>query len=57
VLLTEATRCLLEQPVGELDPRRDVELKGKSEPVAAYALGFRLDERPVEEPPRLTAEA
>jgi class 3 adenylate cyclase len=36
ILLTEATRCLLEGDV-ELEPRGEVPLKGKSDPVPVYA--------------------
>jgi class 3 adenylate cyclase len=37
VLVTEATRCLLEHD--GLEPRGSIELKGKPAPVAVYALG------------------
>ena len=37
VLITEATRCLLEHSAVELQPRGSVELKGISEPVPIYA--------------------
>ena len=37
VLLTEATRCLLTDDSIAVEPRGDLELKGKSEPVALYA--------------------
>jgi class 3 adenylate cyclase len=37
VLVTEATRCLLERD--GLVPRGAIELKGKPAPVAVYALG------------------
>ncbi len=37
VLLTEATRCLLERDHGPLEERPTVELKGKSERVGLYA--------------------
>jgi adenylate cyclase len=41
ILLTEATRCLLEDP-DDLDPRGDVALKGKSDPIPVYAaVGVR----------------
>jgi class 3 adenylate cyclase len=41
ILLTEATRCLLEDP-DDLDPRGDVTLKGKSDPIPVYAaVGVR----------------
>jgi class 3 adenylate cyclase len=46
VLLTEATRCLLRRPEEfKLEPRGDLELKGKSEPFPLYAAGPR-DRRP-----------
>ena len=38
VLVTEATRCMLERENGLL-PRGTVELKGKAAPVPVYALG------------------
>jgi class 3 adenylate cyclase len=38
VLLTEATRCMLERSNG-LVPRGSLELKGKAAPVPVYALG------------------
>lgn len=37
VLITEATRCMLDRP-GGLVPRGGLELKGKSAPVPVYAL-------------------
>ena len=40
VLITEATRCLLEQSDVELEPRGAIPLKGKSEPVPVYAAGL-----------------
>jgi adenylate cyclase len=39
VLITEATRCLLEHSDVELAPRGAIPLKGKSEPVPVYAAG------------------
>jgi adenylate cyclase len=56
VLLTEATRCLLERDDFDLEPRGEVPLRGKSEPVAIYAAAA-LDERTSEQEPELTAEA
>jgi adenylate cyclase len=41
VLLTEATRCLLESEAVELEPRGSIPLRGKSEPVPIYALAGR----------------
>jgi adenylate cyclase len=41
ILLTEATRCLLDD-AEDLDPRGDVTLKGKSDPIPVYAaMGVR----------------
>jgi class 3 adenylate cyclase len=57
ILLTEATRCLLERTDGALEPRGEIELKGKSEPVPLYASPVSMDERPMPGPARLTAEA
>jgi adenylate cyclase len=57
ILLTEATRCVLERAPDEVEPRGEVELKGKSEPVPVYAVPLDLDERSIPEVPRLTAEA
>ena len=46
VLLTEATRCLLERPERfTLEPRGALELKGKSDPVPLYAPVLALDGR------------
>jgi adenylate cyclase len=56
VLLTEATRCLLERAHGELEPRGEVPLKGKSDPVTVYAPEA-LDERPSGHRPPLVTEA
>ena len=39
VLVTEATRCLLENGQVRLEPRGAIELKGKAAPVPVYALG------------------
>jgi adenylate cyclase len=44
VLLTEATRCLLTDPTIGVEERGELELKGKSEPVALYAP--RVDRPP-----------
>src|SRR4051794_20672639 len=57
LLITEATRCLLERSTAELEPRGEIELKGKSEPVALYACADSLDERSISRQARLTAEA
>ncbi len=57
VLLTEASRCLLERSTAELEPRGEIELKGKSEPVPLYACAVSLDERPMSRQARLTADA
>jgi adenylate cyclase len=56
VLLTEATRCLIERDHVELEPRGEVPLKGKSDPVTVYAPQG-LDERSMPERPPLTADA
>ncbi len=37
LLITEATRSLLDRPLSGLDPRGELALKGKREPVAVYA--------------------
>jgi adenylate cyclase len=37
LLLTEATRCLLEAGAAGLEPRGSLSLRGKAEPVAVYA--------------------
>jgi adenylate cyclase len=47
VLLTDETRNLLPDPDGVLEPRGDVPLKGKSEPVPVYSLSLPLDERTI----------
>src|SRR3954454_5163211 len=57
LLLTEATRCLLERSNAELEPRGEIELKGKSEPVPLYAWSDSLDERSTSRQARLTADA
>src|SRR3954454_15461326 len=57
ILLTEATRCLLERSNAELEPRGEIELKGKSEPVPLYAWSDSLDERSTSRQARLTADA
>jgi adenylate cyclase len=36
ILLTEATRCLLEGDVADVEPRGEVALKGKSDPIPVY---------------------
>jgi class 3 adenylate cyclase len=41
LLLTEATRCLLEDTEMPLETRGSLRLKGKSDPVAVYGLGSR----------------
>jgi adenylate cyclase len=55
ILLTEATRCLLEQVDAELEPRGELDLKGKSDPIGIYAVS--LDERSIPARRPLTAEA
>ena len=37
VLLTEATRCLLSRSHGELEPRGEIPLKGKSDGVQLWS--------------------
>ncbi|MFL6105947.1 MAG: adenylate/guanylate cyclase domain-containing protein [Marmoricola sp.] len=39
LLLTEATRCLLEDPDKRLEAHGPVQLKGRAEPVRLYSLG------------------
>jgi class 3 adenylate cyclase len=56
ILITEATRCLLESFDGELDPRGAIELKGKSEPVPLYACPVSSNGRTTSGQARLTAE-
>jgi adenylate cyclase len=41
LLLTEATRCLLEGPDTGLESHGSLRLKGKAEPVTIYALCSR----------------
>jgi class 3 adenylate cyclase len=41
LLLTEATRLLLEREGDRLEPRGDLRLKGKAEPVTVYGLDSR----------------
>jgi adenylate cyclase len=50
ILLTEATRCLLEHCDVELEPRGEVPLRGKSEPVPIYGVAAleRADARPLD---------
>ena len=50
ILLTEATRCLLEQSDVELEPRGKVPLRGKSEPVPIYGVAAleHEDARPLD---------
>jgi class 3 adenylate cyclase len=45
VMLTEATRCLLENSGIELEPRGELDLKGKSDPVKMYAVAGLVDSR------------
>lgn len=57
VLLTEATRCLLERPEAVvLSQRGAIPLKGKRDPVPIYAASV-LDERPTPARTGLIAEA
>jgi adenylate cyclase len=56
VLLTEATRCLLERSHGGVEARGEVPLKGKSDPVTVYAPQA-LDERPSSQRPPLATGA
>ena len=55
ILLTEATRCLLEEVDAEVEPRGEIALKGKRDPTRIYAA--ELDERTSPRRPPLTAEA
>jgi class 3 adenylate cyclase len=55
ILLTEATRCLLEELDVELEPRGEIPLKGKRQPTRIYAP--EVDERTSRRPRPLTAEA
>ena len=56
ILLTEATRALLERPDAvRLDPRGALPLKGKSDPIRLYSVE-RLDARPTPASQRLIAE-
>ena len=58
VLLTEATRCLLDgSQNGHLEVRGELPLNGKSEPVGLYAADGRLDERSMSARSPLIAEA
>ena len=57
ILLTEATRCLLERTAEGLEDRGEIPLKGKSDPVAIYAARARLDGRSSAGAQRLIAEA
>jgi class 3 adenylate cyclase len=57
LLLTEATRCLLEQSPAAVEPRGAIELKGKSEPVPLYACARSLDEGSTSRQPGLIADA
>lgn len=49
VLITEATRCLLERDFGQLEERPAAELKGKRERVRLYAFSSRVPRREREE--------
>jgi class 3 adenylate cyclase len=44
ILITEATRCLLEGAGADLEPRGDFALKGVSEPVPIHAVTLDVDE-------------
>jgi adenylate cyclase len=57
ILLTVATRGLLEGADVQVEPRGEVTIKGKSDPLPVYAVPTGLDERPTPEGRRLTAEA
>jgi adenylate cyclase len=45
ILLTEATRCLLEDKESGVEPRGEAQLRGIAEPVALYSPAPHLDER------------
>jgi class 3 adenylate cyclase len=45
ILLTEATRCLLEQGESGVEARGEAQLRGIAEPVALYSPASDLDER------------
>jgi adenylate cyclase len=57
VLMTEATRRLLPDPGAMTEPRGDVPLKGKSEPVPVYSLSVPLDERTIPQKGHIKAGA
>ncbi|HEX2233138.1 MAG TPA: adenylate/guanylate cyclase domain-containing protein [Thermoleophilaceae bacterium] len=57
VLLTEATRGRLPDPDAVVEPRGEVPLKGKSEPVPVYALSVPLDESTIPQTGHIKAEA
>jgi adenylate cyclase len=57
LLLTEVTRRQLANPDGQLEPRGEVSLKGKPEPVPVYALSVPLDERSIPQTGHIKAEA
>jgi len=57
VLVTEGTRQLMSDPDGSLEPRGEVPLKGKSEPVPVYSLSVPLDERSIPQMGHIKAKA
>jgi adenylate cyclase len=57
VLLTEATRRMLSDPDDSLEPRGEVPLKGKSDPLPVYSLSVPLDERSIPQMGHIKAEA
>jgi adenylate cyclase len=56
-LITEATRDLLADAEGAVEPRGEVPLKGKSEPMRVYALSVPLDGRSIPQKGHIKAEA
>jgi adenylate cyclase len=57
LLLTEATRRLLDGAEEGLEPRGEVALRGKSDPVAVYAASGPLDGRPIPHKGHIKAKA
>jgi class 3 adenylate cyclase len=57
VLLTEATKSLLDDAVSGVEARGEAELRGITEPVSLYALDTSLDNRPIRPQTTLITDA